>query len=115
MPKLKVKELKDAPERHRKLGLFLKTTLVGFILAIPANSETLHVNDLQLQKQFQGLGYDEVLLNAAEEVAMESGLQGISLEIHPHQFHQYLPLGFEKKGDKYSRDGVEYQEIVRRL
>ena len=115
MARLKVKELKDAPEKHRKLGLFLKTTLVGFILAMPATSGALHVNDLQLQKQYQGLGYDEVLLNAAEEVAVESGLDRIALEVYPHQVHQFIPLGFDKEGDRYSKKGIEYQRISRKI
>ena len=115
MAKLKVKELKDAPAEQKKLGLFLKTTLVGFILAIPATSGALHVNNIHLQKQYQGLGYDEVLLDAAEEVASESGYDRISLEIHPHQYHQFQPLGFVKEGERYNRDGIEYQKIIRRV
>lgn len=113
MAKLKVKPMKNKQNSHLKFGLFLKSTVVGFFLAAPLTSGTLEINDLNLDPEYKGLGYDLLLLEKAREYAAESGLQQISLEIPTQKFSFYQNHGFVKTGETLTRNGVEYIRITR--
>ena len=115
MAKLKIRKLEAKSKNAHRLGLFLKTTLIGFILAIPSHSNTLKIDDLQLDKDFHGLGYDEMLLDEIDRVASENGVQKISIEILPHTYPYYKTLGFNIDGEKYVRQGIEYRTISRQV
>jgi GNAT superfamily N-acetyltransferase len=115
MAKLKVKRMKGKAANQLKLGLFIKSTLVGFLLAAPVSSDTLLINDLSLEPDYQGLGYDHMLLEEVQQAATETGCSRMSLEIHPQQFSSYQHLGFVKDGEGFSRNGAELIRISRSI
>lgn len=114
MKKMKIRKMKQSKSNQIKLGLFVKSTLIGFLLAVPSTSNTLKINDLNLDKEYAGLGYDFMLLEKAQETASEQGLSHISFEILNHEYSLYRNLGFIKEDTIIKKDGMEYVTITKK-
>lgn len=101
----------EADQIH--MGAYFEGNLVGCLVYIILNENTLKMRQVAVEPEMQGQGIGQKLVSYAEYYAIENGFCRIELHARDTATSFYTDLGYDIEGDGFEEVGIPHHKMVK--
>lgn len=93
----------------------LDDKLIGGLMLIPLNDDTIRMMQVAVDTRYQGEGIGRDLIKYAEERAKEAGYKKIIMHAMLNVIGFYEKIGYHQEGDIFAERGITFAKMVKKL
>ena len=93
----------------------LDDKLVGGLLLIPLDNQTIRMMQVAVDAKYQGEGIGRELVKYAEKRSKEAGYKTIVMHAMLNVIGFYEKLGYKQEGDIFEERGITFAKMVKKL
>lgn len=93
----------------------LDDKLIGGLMLIPLNDNTIRMMQVAVDTRYQGEGIGRDLIKYAEERAKEAGYKKIIMHAMLNVIGFYEKIGYHQEGDIFAERGITFAKMVKKL
>ncbi|MDD7312848.1 MAG: GNAT family N-acetyltransferase [bacterium] len=93
----------------------LDDKLVGGLMLIPLDNQTIRMMQVAVDAKYQGEGIGRELVKYAEKRSKEAGYKTIVMHAMLNVIGFYEKLGYKQEGDIFEERGITFAKMVKKL
>lgn len=93
----------------------LDDKLVGGLMLIPLDNQTIRMMQVAVDTKYQGEGIGRELVKYAEKRAKDAGYKTIIMHAMLNVIGFYEKLGYKQEGDIFEERGITFAKMVKKL
>ena len=93
----------------------LNNTLIGGMMLIPLDNNTLRMMQVAVLDKYQGSGVGRKLVTYAEERASKSGYKKLIMHAMLNVVGFWEKLGYTQEGDIFEEKGITFAKMVKQI
>ena len=93
----------------------LDDKLVGGLMLIPLDNQTIRMMQVAVDTKYQGEGIGRELVKYAEKRAKDAGYKTIVMHAMLNVIGFYEKLGYKQEGDIFEERGITFAKMVKKL
>jgi N-acetylglutamate synthase-like GNAT family acetyltransferase len=97
------------------IAAFEEDEMLGCCILTPLDSDTLRLRQMAVQKNLQGKGIGESIMNFAENLARDKGYKTLMMHARDTAIGFYERFGYKVKGDSFIEVNVPHHIMEKRL
>ena len=104
-----------AEQHHWHFGMYDGLTLVGCVMAVPADGEVAKIRQMVIDSTRQGQGLGKVLLSEVESQLEAKGIRHVVLHARVAARGFYSRLGYTAAGGEFVEVGIPHVKMQKTL
>lgn len=101
--------------KYQHVGAFLNNKLVGTLMLIKKDEETIWMKQFGVDPTIQKLGVGTKLINFAEDFVKKQGFKKIYMHARKYAYEFYIKNNYSIQGDEFSEVGIPHYEMIKYL
>ena len=93
----------------------LDDKLIGGLMMVPVDNETIRLMQVAVDSKYQGEGVGREMVKYAEQRAREAGYNKIIMHAMLSVVHFYEKNGFRQEGEIFEEQGITFAKMVKDL
>lgn len=97
------------------IGAFDEDTIIGCCLLTKVNAQCTRMRQMAVQKNRQGMGIGESMIQFAENIARDKGFKILMMHARETAIGFYERYGYKVKGDEFIEVNIPHRLMEKRL